>query len=327
MPESCSGGEVFLSDLSPKDKPWDKHRAASDKVSATYAAAGNPRYAERIKKCSLELEYVLKAGDLGDMIFRLNHAYFCRVRHCPTCQWRKSLKWKAKFIQAMPAVKEAYPTHRWLFLTLTVRNCELTELRNTINWMNTAFKRLTQLKIFPAVGWTRSIEVTRNSETNQAHPHFHCLLLVPAGYFDGKNYINQEEWTELWKKCLRIEYTPIVHIKAIKSAKEWNFDEIWKAAVEIFKYAVKEEELFSNPEWLSELTNQLHKTKAVTIGGVLRGFLKDEKDDDDLIHVEESIILDEEDTGVHIFFGWRERVERYVQKRESILNPSIEEDS
>ncbi|WP_170869787.1 protein rep, partial [Shigella sonnei] len=25
---------------------------------------------------------------------RLREAHFCRVRHCPVCQWRRSLMWQ-----------------------------------------------------------------------------------------------------------------------------------------------------------------------------------------------------------------------------------------
>ncbi|GAB5853628.1 hypothetical protein JMUB7538_27340 [Staphylococcus aureus] len=36
--------------------------------------------------------------------------------------------WQARFYQALPKIVVDYPSSRWLFLTLTVRNCEIGEL-------------------------------------------------------------------------------------------------------------------------------------------------------------------------------------------------------
>ncbi|WP_205916825.1 protein rep, partial [Pseudomonas viridiflava] len=81
------------------------------------------------------------------------------------CQWRKSLFWKAMMYQTYDQIKELYPTHRWLFLTLTVENCPIGELRATLSHMNDAWKKLTKRKEFALVdGWIRTTEVTRDKE-------------------------------------------------------------------------------------------------------------------------------------------------------------------
>ncbi|WP_425333843.1 protein rep, partial [Klebsiella pneumoniae] len=76
------------------------------------------------------------------MKIKLKSAHFCRVRHCPVCQWRKSLMWKARYWKALPEIQSKYPSGRWLFFTLTVRNCEITEVKNTIQNMHKAFIKL-----------------------------------------------------------------------------------------------------------------------------------------------------------------------------------------
>jgi plasmid rolling circle replication initiator protein Rep len=227
------------------------------------------------------------------------------------------MKWQAKMFQAMPEIKQAYPTHRWLFVTLTVRNCDLVDLRTTVTDMNKAFVRLSQLKRFPAIGWIKSVEVTRNSETGQAHPHFHCLMLVPSSYF-GKSYIKQDEWRSLWQRCLRSDYLPVVNVKAVKpklNQETGEQDDIGQAIVEVLKYSVKEEDLVADENWLVELTSQLHKTRAIAIGGVLKQFLREEKEDDDLINIEEKEELEEiEDESIKLYFGWRETLKRYKRQ-------------
>ena len=118
-----------LADLSPKDKPWDLHRSQAQDVQAIYATAADfERYAERISQCSGLLRFGCHPDpDTGEVRLRLREARFCRVRHCPVCQWRRSLMWLARFYQSLPAIQHKYPTARWLFLTLTVRNCAIAQ--------------------------------------------------------------------------------------------------------------------------------------------------------------------------------------------------------
>lgn len=238
------------------------------------------------------------------MKLKLANARFCRVRHCPVCQWRRSLMWKAKAFKVLPLVVEAYPKHRWLFLTLTVKNCKITELRQTLSWMNKSWQRLVQLKAFPAIGWMRSTEVTRGKD-GSAHPHFHCLLLVPAGYF-GKNYLKQAQWVELWKQCLRIDYTPVLDVQAVKQGVQ-----PMSLIPELLKYCVKESDLVSDRSWFLELTRQLMNTRAVSTGGVLKTYLKAlEEEPEDLIGQSEEIEGVEEDEE-HLYFGWKKKEKKY----------------
>jgi len=314
---SETGDTCYLSEISPDDKPWDTHRAQSDEISRLYGLVGYDRYSQRVSECSQWLTYALKANDDGELRLKLRDAKFCRVRHCPVCQWRRSMMWRARFFKALPAVQEKYPTGRWLFLTLTVRNCAITDLRQTLQWMNAAWKRLTERKGFPALGFVKSVEVTRGKD-GSAHPHFHCLLLVPAGYFK-RGYISQAKWTELWKSCLKADYDPVIDVRAVKATTpalnatlDTGNGALMKALCETLKYTVKESDLIADPDWLQELTRQLHKTRAIAIGGVLKEFLSEE-DPEDLINgdVEEEEKTEDE---VNILFDWAEIIRRYKKR-------------
>ncbi|MBE3060823.1 protein rep, partial [Klebsiella pneumoniae] len=68
----------------------------------------------------------------------LREAHFGRVRHCPVGQWRRSRMWQARFYQSLPRIVADYPDSRGMFLTLTVRNCAIEELGETLSRMNTA---------------------------------------------------------------------------------------------------------------------------------------------------------------------------------------------
>lgn len=293
-----------LSELSDRDRVWDEHKANSDIVSNHYLNSSYRRYAERINLCADLLQFKL-TPDAYDGVYKLKlaAAQFCRVRHCPVCQWRRSLMWKAKAHRLLPKVLEHYPSSRWLFLTLTVRNCKITELRETLNSMHQAFKRMTKLKTWAIEGWIKSTEITRGKD-GSAHPHFHCLLMVKSSYFRGQNYISQAKWTELWQQSMRLDYKPMVHVRAVSKENDPRI-----IIPEILKYQVKESDLIRDRQWFIELTRQLHKTRAVAVGGVLKQYLRElEEEPEDLIG--EGDELDPVDEG-KLYFGWKRQEKKY----------------
>ncbi len=293
-----------LSDLSQKDKPWDKHRSNADKVANHYRGSEFQKYAQRVDFCSQLLDFrLVPDADEGELKLKLSSARFCRVRTCPVCQWRRSLMWKARAYKVLPRIVSDFPTHRWLFVTLTVKNCQITELKETLTWMNKSWQRLTQLKAWPAEGWLRSTEVTRGKD-GTAHPHFHCLLMVKPGYF-GKNYIKQAEWVEMWRRSLRIDYNPVLDVQAVKKGQQ-----PMQLVPELLKYCVKESDLVCDREWFIELTRQMHKMKAVVVGGLLRQYLAElEKEPEDLIGDDDQG-EGELDEG-HLYFGWKRKAKKY----------------
>jgi plasmid rolling circle replication initiator protein Rep len=294
--------ELYLSEVSPQDKPWDKHRGFADTVQSHYTGSKFEKYGERISFCSQLLEFGLTPTDEDTLRFKLRSAKFCRVRHCPVCQWRRSLMWKAKAYQVLPKIVEKYPTHRWLFVTLTQKNVPITELRHTLTEMNKGFKRMVERKAFPAIGWLRSMEVTRGRDGN-AHPHFHCLLLVPASYF-GVGYMKQSEWVELWRESTRVDYNPIIDVQAVKKGVSPS-----SLVPELLKYCTKESDMVVDRAWFLELTEQLHKMRAIATGGVLKQYLRElEEEPEDLIGVDE--IEAGEDYG-RLLFGWRSQQKKY----------------
>ena len=294
---------LALSDLSTRDKPWDKHRANTDRVETLYAGSEFQGYSDRVRFCSEFLQFAVLPDDAHAMKLKLRSARFCRVRHCPVCQWRRSLMWKAKTYKVLPKIVDKYPKHRWVFLTLTQRNVPIAELRDTLSHMNKSFQRMAQRKKWPAVGWLRSTEVTRGRD-GSAHPHFHCLLLVKSSYF-GKGYMKQSDWVELWRSVMRLDYNPILDVQAVKQG-----DTPMQLVPELLKYCVKESDLVRDREWFLELTRQLHKTRAVSTGGVLKEYLKElEQEPEDLIGKdEEDQILEDE---LSLMFGWKRKDKKY----------------
>lgn len=308
----------YLTDYSPTDKPWDIHRGQVDAVGGIYARALEfERLAARMSECSGSLSFNWSDDQsTGETRLKLTKAQFCRVRYCPICQWRRSLMWQARFYQALPAITAAYPKARWLFLTLTIQNCEITDLSQTLKTMNQAWKRLIdRQELKPIQGWLRTTEVTRGQDRS-AHPHFHVLLMVSPSWFKGQNYVKQSRWVELWRDALRANYLPNVDIRTVKAKGTNSTDDVATllkdAVAETLKYSTKPADMTTDPQWFLELTKQTHKKRFMASGGVLKDLLReDQETNDDLIHADGTDLSEPVDSSVTLNFQWVKPVKRY----------------
>jgi hypothetical protein len=232
--------------------------------------------------------------------------------------------WQARFYQSLPDLVQEYPKARWLFLTLTVRNCEISNLGDTLTAMNKAWQRLKDRADFkPVLGWVRTTEVTKGKD-DSAHPHFHALLMVPPSMLSGKNYVKHARWVDMWRDCLRVDYSPNVDIRTVKPkiAQEGKthvdstIAALQGAVAETLKYSTKPEDMIEGDEsWFLELTRQTHKRRFVATGGVLKNVLKvDQESDEDLALSENG---DGTDDGSRLAFGWRTNERRYKRSPRS----------
>jgi plasmid rolling circle replication initiator protein Rep len=345
---SCANeAQPFLTDMVADDaaargkkENWDKRKNYSVQVQDVLATGerNHRRQAERMAVCAETLFYVLSvANELGETTLKFQKAHFCRVRNCPICQWSRSQMWVARFFQALPLIYAAYPTMRYAILTLTVQNCPISDLRPTIQLMNKAWHRLVNRKLFPAVGFVRSLEVTKEEDVyakdkkgrktkklihrarpNYCHPHFHILLALPASYF-GANYLSTAKWAALWQDALKIDYTPICDIRMVKlkanaeqvysSEQDAILGSLQAAICEVIKYTTKPADLVKDRAWTLELVNQLHNTRGVALGGIFKEFLKEE--DDELPSDADDQEQDQTDENATVRFRWRPTVKRY----------------
>lgn len=306
---------VHLTDLSPRDKKWDYHRGNTAVIGKHYDA--NPRFerlGERMAGCTTWLGFAeLVNQDTGEIGLKLRRACFCGVRNCDTCMWRRNLRNTAKFFAAIPELQAQFPKHRWVFLTLTVRNCEPENLRATIKSMNAAWKRLIERKNWPAEGYVKAVEVTRG-EDGSAHPHFHVLVMVKPSYFTH-GYVKHEEWAARWQDVMRLDYTPVVDVRVVKAKKAGQTIEA--AVVETLKYATKVQDSLKSPEWLYVITEQLHKLRFIETGGALKGLLKEKFTNDELIAGDEPAESadDEKPEEKLVGVSWNAKTKRYVRTK------------
>lgn len=243
------------------------------------------KYAENMLNCSrnLKLRVSLEPTEEGWLAkSSIEDARWCRVRHCPMCQLAKSSKRRALLFKSFE--KADLSKSEFAFLTLTIRNRPLSQLRTALGEMTKAWDKLSRRKTFPVVGFLRGMEVTmqrerlpkdktkstgnpvRSSEGElMAHPHFHILLQMKDGYFTS-DFKNHQWWVSQWRSALKVDYDPSVSIKKVN--KDSDF---YKSLLETVKYTTKPSEFsdLEGAEWLYGLTEQLHGLRDISVGGTI----------------------------------------------------------
>jgi plasmid rolling circle replication initiator protein Rep len=276
-------GERLVDTKNGQRVKWREKKTMSRKLAVCYARLDRPEKSERVNNCAGYLQFKL----LSDMEKKLYRAWFCRVHLCPMCAWRKSLKIYGQVSKVMNVVDQEYPEHKYIFLTLTMRNCCADELKNTLDKLFLAFNALTKYKEVAEIakGWFRALEITHNVKTDEYHPHIHTIILVP-GTYAGRNhqYIKQARWTELWQRALGVDYKPLVDVRSVKAgahdAGDVDGTKRKSAVSEVAKYAVKTDDYIDTVSEtvmdgiVSVLDAALHNRRMVAYGGLLRAVHK-----------------------------------------------------
>jgi plasmid rolling circle replication initiator protein Rep len=310
-------------------------------VIELYFLEGSPqcrKYAERMCNCSNDITIVVD-DDINSLTFgrtTFENARWCKVRHCPFCQFARARKLRAKFLKCFNEVTCA--GLEFIFLTLTVKNVPVNKLRLAIKDMNKAWQRFIQRASFPAQGFLRSFEVTMQhdrvaadgkgkkssgaasrSEDGflMAHPHLHVVLCMKPGYYES-NFKTKDMWIDEWQSCLRVDYRPSISVKKIETE-----DNLISSLLETLKYTTKPgdfavpervsgEFLPSNSvagEWLYALTRELDGVRAMSVGGNIAKFCKQS----DIDAINNSAELDDEvtQTGRRFPLAWNDKRKRF----------------
>jgi plasmid rolling circle replication initiator protein Rep len=323
-PTEMTGLEL-LQDYSSRDSRWDSSRAATDIVAGYYQDANYDRYAERMNGCAKRLGYKMVPDHEGTVALKLGSVWLCHVRHCPVCQVARNRVWRKRFFDGIPKLIEAHPTASFIFLTLTVKNCNVQLLRHTLGNMSHAFTKLMKRRSLSGLvlGYARSMEVTKRPN-NEAHPHFHVLIAVKSSYFAGRNYVKQEDWAQMWQESLEVDYHPIVDVRSVKSNKRAAKGKIdmMGAICETAKYTVKVKDLtgkgkIDDRNWLIEITNQLHGIKQINLSGVFRTYITNgEVTGDEILEANDESGTDEVISDEMLFFNWFHFLKKYARYKD-----------
>lgn len=306
-PEDIFSPDQVLSDLDSRgrERDWKGKKMRNELLAEAYEGI-NPKKSARLRECGKVLTFRV----YEDGTRRLDSMNSCRVRLCPICTWRRSLKIFSQTKQIVERIAADYG-YRYVMLTLTVKSCEGSDLSATLDTILQAWNRLLQLKEVKAMckGWYRSLEIVHdvspfitrdmwygnpekhirsrkayyvarglkigdeNPAYNKFHPHIHALIAVQPSYFTSRYYLKQKRWSELWGDCLRADYEPRVDIRCVKGA---SMDDLCKAVAEVAKYAAKDSDYIVPDDWdltcetVRILDSALDSRRLVAYGGVMR---------------------------------------------------------
>lgn len=292
-------GEVLeiLSDKSRtgKERPWREFKIKNQLVEKCYRLLSNSSSereywlgrAERLHNCAVHLWFNVYANENGGEIMKVKHAESCRVRLCPICTWRRSIKIQThtkKILESMQSEQQ----YEYILVTLTVPNVTGAELSDKISDMMKAWNRFAGYKVFEKAvkGWYRGLEVAHNVEKyrfkwgkdrkigkkkkiyivddngnripnpsyDTYHPHFHCIMAVNKSYFKKNDYIKRDEWLAMWQKAMKDQTITQVDVRKVKPKKIENTracfaDMIISAVCEVAKYTVKSDDYVLPWDW------------------------------------------------------------------------------
>lgn len=114
-------------------------------------------------------------------------ANLCRDRFCLNCQ--SALAYQ-RYLKFSPLLSNFSVTNSIYHCVFTVKNCKGLFLKSTIKTMFKSYYTLNEylngrkkiksydFEEFGYIGSVRALEVTFNKESNEYHPHLHCLLLL-----------------------------------------------------------------------------------------------------------------------------------------------------
>lgn len=285
IPKKDENSNIIL-----QEEKFTKHKLMTNDLILKLRDVNYVKYSEMVLGCGSYLKFSHQEHiETKDTRERLKDADFCKFRFCPMCSWRRNININRELLVALSQI-ERYKRVSYLFLTLTVRNPSTEDLKATVKQMNQSFKRMSETKAYKKsiIGHFKALEIVGDKTLDgEVHPHFHILMIVNSSYFTSRYYLSQARWTEMWKKALRVEYTPVVDIRKVK-AKNNQLSALQSAIYETVKYSVKHTELTSkSDEDFRNIIEQTHRMRFFSTGGILKRAINFVKCDDDLINLNE----------------------------------------
>jgi plasmid rolling circle replication initiator protein Rep len=252
----------------------------------------SPKKAENILECAKSLVFNLNEHiNTKEHKITLQQMYTCKDRFCPFCNWRRQMKYSKMIYKHILELEERKKL-RYIFLTLTVKNCHINDLKLTIKHMQKSFQRMKETVKWEKsiLGFLRVLEFTvQKDDNNMIHPHFHILLAVEPSYFNPRydKYLKKEDFAQMWKKALRVDYAPVVDVRIVKQNSKQSKNVNASVVAEMSKYPLKDTDI-EKIEDFENLVKQLKNIRNINAGGIFKGILaKEKKIDDDLIHIDE----------------------------------------
>lgn len=241
---------------------------------------------------------------------KIKAANFCRDRLCPMCMYRRSQKMFSQNMAVYEKIKAEHPECRQLFLTLTVPNVPLWQLKETLKAMSSSWNRFRNhraVKSEPIVGYCKKLEITYNKKAHTYHPHYHVMLTVDGWASPIENYVR---W---WSASVQKGRQLVCYIESV--------DGDARSVAEMSKYMTKSDDtLQSLMDFDTAVTEEkwfmyraaVFAVREMTYGGIWREYRRElgfvDIEDDDLTDIE---VVTHSDAPI-IWYEWQYQAGLYV---------------
>lgn len=131
-----------------QETKFAEHKLQTNDIIFKFYNVGFTKESEKIKQCGNFLEFALKENQITkETKNKLAGANFCKNRFCPMCNWRRVRNITGQLKDAFSVIQEKQKIAT-IFLTLTVKNPDVKDLKSTIAKMNKSFNEMTRTKSF-----------------------------------------------------------------------------------------------------------------------------------------------------------------------------------
>lgn len=230
----------------------------------------------------------------------------CKDKFCNNC---KKVKQASRMVRFIPQIENIKDDYNLSLLTLTVPNCNGTDLDDTIKKMFKSFAYLIDyLKLkkkikgldfssYGYVGALRSLEVTFKADSY--HPHIHAVIALSKDYKPQKNIINTYSYSygefkrafsefeiliqKIWHLLMNGQRVTLKAIESLEEGYSCTLDDVEDSSYyEVFKYMTKATDENDNVltyDNFKTLYFALHRVRQIQGYGIFYNF----KDDDSIV--------------------------------------------
>ena len=192
----------------------------------------------------------------------------CHHPHCPICQHQKAYD-HGHQMDWLFREKPWQGDSKWVAVTFSVRQCEVTELSECLEAMKVAFRRMTHRRFWSrhVQGALRALRVDQGfSDTKVAHPRFECVLLLRPDISKDPAGFREDLWDKLWRDCLGEDFIGEVHPENVEPIEQDVRAQVQQATIR----ALRPRTSPTSPGWFLTAMPQMDSFRWMERFGVLR---------------------------------------------------------
>ena len=178
--------------------------------------------ANRVARCGKMAFYSENVNSLTGEVQRIReHDWRCKDKFCPICAEKRSSQHRASIFQILD--QASLSQSHFLAVTITLKACELSHLHEQISQLHQGMRGIINSKFYKhygILGYISIIELPMIKHDDKIQAHLHGLISTSKSVL-GKNYPNNEKFTDTLMSVLHLDYVPKCKIYPVKSLPKY----------------------------------------------------------------------------------------------------------